>query len=103
MFINISLCCRENFKEVVPFLLMKKDLASLESLATTVFMDLASVLKESSTKILVHILPMFAISKQREAAGLDQATQRRVVEANECYESLTEVVPHQVILLEKIY
>ena len=74
---------------------MKKNNTALKSLATCLSMDISTLFRESGTKVLVHILPMFAVSKQNES-GLDQATQRKVAVANECYENFTKVLPHQV-------
>ena len=86
---------RVHYTTVVPFLVMRKDTAAAKNVAETISSEWRPLLEACLPKVLVHILPLFAVSKCGKAAS-ERSMQARVAHATTCYDSLLEVVKQEV-------
>ena len=86
---------RAHYTTIVPFLVMRKDTAAAKNVAETIGSEWCPLLEMCIPKVLVHILPLFAMSKCGKAA-LARSMQAKVAHATTCYDSLLEVVNQEV-------
>ena len=86
---------RAHYTTIVPFLVMRKDTAAAKNVAETIGSEWCPLLETCLPKVLVHILPLFAVSKCGKAASV-RSVQARVAHATTCYDSLLEVVKQEV-------
>lgn len=84
---------REHYKTVVPFLVMLKDYTAISTVAGILGLDTRQILASCMIETLVHILPLFAISK---SPSVDSETQRRAQYTSGCYEELLKHIPNKV-------
>jgi hypothetical protein len=83
-------------KVLVPQLFVRKLADTLEELANTVELPVPEVLSACLPAVLVHILPVFAVSKQDTSQGQLPGMDRRVKQASDCYDVLVDHLGQEV-------
>ncbi|XP_076466353.1 serine-protein kinase ATM-like [Babylonia areolata] len=86
-----------HYKTLAPLLVVQGSTDALSSLAEELEMSVQDVLMSSLPAILVHILPVFAVSKMSTSSGSVSAIQRRLTNATACYDSLVEQLSKETI------
>lgn len=91
----MSTHCRAHYSTIVPLLVMQKDIAAVKTVAETIGSEWCHLLEACVPKVLVHILPLFAMSKCGKVTSL-RNMQTKVAHATACYDSLVAVVKQEV-------
>ena len=87
---------------LVPQLFVQSRTESFDTLVQTLDLPKEELLKSYLPVILVHILPMFAVSKSQNATGGSSRLQRNLADATACYDSLVEQLGKEVRLVRKV-
>jgi len=89
---------RDFYHIIIPELIMVKDVAVAKNIVVTMEMDWMEVLTACIPKVMVHILPLFAVSKITEVAA-EEAVRRRTAHATSCYDLLSKEATKEVCIL----
>ncbi|KAI0210307.1 Serine-protein kinase ATM [Lamellibrachia satsuma] len=87
---------KAHYSTIVPLLVMQKDIAAVKTVAETIGSEWCHLLEACVPKVLVHILPLFAMSKCGKVTSL-RNMQTKVAHATACYDSLVAVVKQESI------
>ncbi len=74
---------------------MAKQLEAIGEIGRVLKQEWRTLVETSIPKILIHILPLFAISKEGEMAA-ERHVQKRISRANAGYDVLTKIVKQEV-------
>ena len=76
---------------------MHKDMAAVQTIGTETGASWEKLLTEVLSKIIIHILPYFAMSKTGNGATQSKEIKKKIQHANSCYELLINTVTEKVI------
>lgn len=93
--LKMGLFCRENYRRLVPYLVMHDGLEQVHTLASTIGREARSVMQECFPDVVVYVLPLFATESAQQSDKNPDAKQR-LEQAIICYHKFEEEISKTV-------